>query len=108
MHSCWSGYFSSFPGLKLALKQLDAALRHAEILSLLATPKAGSELVLQWEAALGWGRHTQAILQHHDAITGTGGAACDAEYHLMLANATELSRQVIANATSHLAALTMK
>ena len=59
-------------------------------------------LVTKWEEALGWGRHTQGILQHHDAITGTGGGACDAEYHTMLRNATELCRQVIANTTSSL------
>ena len=73
VHSCWSGYFSSYPGLKLALRKLDSTLRHAEILSLLATPRASTASVDSWERALGWGRHTQAILQHHDAITGTGG-----------------------------------
>ena len=62
VHSCWSGYFSSFPGLKLAVRQLDAALRHAEAVALLATPTATDESVREWEAALGWGRHTQAIL----------------------------------------------
>jgi hypothetical protein len=34
-------------------------------------------VVDEWEAALGWGRHTAGILQHHDAVTGTGGSACD-------------------------------
>ena len=75
VHSCWSGYFSSFPALKLALRKLDAVLRHAEILSLLATSKAAPAVLEKWEEALGWGRHTQGILQHHDAITGTGGGA---------------------------------
>ena len=102
VHSCWSGYFSSFPALKLALRKLDAVLRHAEILSLLATPKAAPAMLEKWEAALGWGRHTQGILQHHDAITGTGGGACDAEYHQMLSNATRLCAEVLANATAEL------
>ena len=51
VHSCWSGYFSSFPALKLALRKLDAVLRHAEIMSLLATPKA-APAVLAAEAPL--------------------------------------------------------
>jgi hypothetical protein len=42
------------------------------------------------------------IMQHHDALTGTGGAACDLEFHTMLRNATELAEQVIANATAAL------
>jgi hypothetical protein len=53
VHSCWSGYFSSFPALKLALRHLDTALRHAEMLSLLATPRATTHLAA-WESALGW------------------------------------------------------
>eukprot|EP01050_Picozoa_sp_SAG11_P031648 SAG11_NODE_9927_length_869_cov_1.384416_1_plen_80_part_10 len=59
VHSCWSGYFSSFPALKLALRKLDAVLRHAEIMALLATPKAAAAVLERWEEALGWGRHTQ-------------------------------------------------
>ena len=102
VHSCWSGFFSSFPALKLALRQLDSSLRHAEMLSVMATPNASPAALGEWEAALGWGRHTQGILQHHDAITGTGGGACDVEYHLMLANATQLCRDVIANVTATL------
>ena len=100
VHSCWTGYYSSFPALKLAVRELDTALRHAEIASLLATPKAKAGEVQRWEAALGWGRHTQGIMQHHDALTGTGGATCDTEYHTMLANATQLCRNVVANASS--------
>jgi hypothetical protein len=104
--------------LKHALRKLDTSLRHAEIFAVLATAKAsgasdpfavvsgggsGSEGVEEaWEAALGWGRHTQGIMQHHDAITGTGGGACDAEYHNMIRNATILTDQVLANATAAL------
>lgn len=122
VHSCWTGYYSSFPALKYALRKLDTSLRHAEILAVLATARASaaadpfavaragqrggggvSETVGEaWEAALGWGRHTQGIMQHHDAITGTGGGACDAEYHNMIRNATFLTDQVIANATAAL------
>ena len=77
VHSCWTGYYSSFPALKYALRQLDTSLRHAEILAILATAKAkfkdgpnttGSKFDFDttsnnWEAALGWGRHTQGIMQ---------------------------------------------
>ena len=68
-----------------AYMTLARLLRHAEMLSLLATPKVDARQLGAWETALGWGRHSQGILQHHDAITGTGGSSCDAEYHLMLA-----------------------
>ena len=77
--NCWSGYFSSFPGLKRALRKLDPVLRHAEMLCVLATGLVPSSVLDAWEAALGWGRHTQSIMTHHDAITGTGGGACNAE-----------------------------
>ena len=114
VHSCWTGYYSSFPALKFALRKLDTSLRHAEILAVLATaymsPKEESNAATQalgfattvdkWEAALGWGRHTQGIMQHHDAITGTGGSACDVEYHNMIRNATVLTDQVLANASA--------
>lgn len=116
VHSCWTGYYSSFPALKYALRKLDTSLRHAEILAVLATAQAASKEANltsglngfgdtskasdKWEAALGWGRHTQGIMQHHDAITGTGGSACDVEYHNMISNATILTDQVLANATA--------
>jgi hypothetical protein len=77
--NCWSGYFSSFPNLKRSLRVLETTLRHAELLALLAASAAGDDVVAEWEIALGWGRHTAAILQHHDAVTGTGGSACNIE-----------------------------
>eukprot|EP01050_Picozoa_sp_SAG11_P005561 SAG11_NODE_397_length_9785_cov_3.709581_5_plen_275_part_00 len=45
-------------------------------------------------------------MQHHDALTGTGGGACDLEFHTMLSNATKLAEEVIANATAALIAPT--
>ena len=77
VHSCWTGYYSSFPALKYALRKLDTSLRHAEMLSVLATAtdaSAGSGE--EWEAALGWGRHTQGILQHHGECLQTGRRVC--------------------------------
>ena len=80
--NCWTGFFSSFPALKHATRKLEHTLRHAEILSLLATSAGVSDAtVAQWELALGWGRHTSGIMQHHDALTGTGGSSCDLEFH---------------------------
>jgi hypothetical protein len=90
--NCWSGYFTSFPTLKRSLRVLESTLRQAEILALLAAPKVTKgtsqeggvittgTTTAEWEVALGWGRHTSAILQHHDAVTGTGGGACNIEY----------------------------
>lgn len=110
--NCWSGYYSTFPTLKRLLRVLEGTLRHAEMLAILAAGKpdgpsssSSDGSVSRWEAALGWGRHTAAILQHHDAITGTGGPACNVEYIQMLVNATFLCEQVIANTTSVLLGL---
>ena len=104
--NCWSGYFSSFPALKRGVRKLAHKLREAELFSLLATQSgAGDGRVRGWEAALAWGRHTSAILQHHDAVTGTGGGSCNQEYHAMLHNATALALAVTANSTATLAGI---
>ena len=104
--NCWSGYFSSFTALKRGVRKLAHKLREAELFSVLATQGgADEETVHGWEAALAWGRHTSGILQHHDAVTGTGGAACNAEYHAMLRNATALALEVTANSTASLAGI---
>ena len=104
LYNCWSGYFSTFPTLKRMLRVLEGQLRHAEMLAMFATQNADGAApppaMHGWEAALGWGRHTAGILQHHDAITGTGGPACNVEYVQMLRNSSCLSQQVIANATA--------
>ena len=97
LRNCWTGYFSSFPTLKRALKVLQSRLRHAELMALLTENDAAPPK--RWEALMGWGRHTAGILQHHDAITGTGGPSCNVEYLAMLANATKFSEKVVAEAT---------
>ena len=93
-------YFSSFPNLKRSLRVLESTLRHAELLALLAAATVRDEgAVATWEAALGWGRHTVAILQHHDAVTGTGGDACNAEYahlfYLFLVTMSKCSTTIV-------------
>ena len=88
-HSYWTGFYGTRPGLKTALRRAEAALHAANWLFVLAHASAHHGAV-RWLAVrwhLGMERHDEhlhaafetltqcrravALLQHHDAITGT-------------------------------------
>lgn len=101
-HSFWTGFYSSHPHIKGSTRMAGRLLRSAEVMHAVAalrTPSASSKSA---EAAaqqkLQQLRETVALMQHHDANTGTSKAAVVANYEELLANASAGARDVLATA----------
>lgn len=72
----WTGYYTTRPFIKLMIRDLENHLRNSEILFTLAFNRAGRRS-MDFGASyhqLTKARKNLAILQHHDAITGTSRA----------------------------------
>ncbi|XP_049770177.1 alpha-mannosidase 2 isoform X3 [Schistocerca cancellata] len=108
----WSGYFTTRPYWKLLDRELEAALRSAEILYAVAlaaarrppTSSAPSNssvmrrLLERDFERLVRARRSLALFQHHDAIAGTSKAFVMHDYALKLFEAIQDATQVTARA----------
>ncbi len=73
--SYWSGFYTSKPSQKLLVREQEASLRVFEVGNSLFPDLAGN-----LSSALELSRNTSALLQHHDAITGTSYPECYEDY----------------------------
>jgi len=84
-HEWWSGYFTSRPTLKGAVRAAEATLRNSELLAAQAMqmglPLNASDLWSKLDRL----RQSVAVTQHHDAITGTEQQAVTEDYLKLLA-----------------------
>ena len=81
MPACWdAGYFTSRPSTKLLSRVASGYLRAARQLQLAAPHPAASMPSLQQLT------QTVALLQHHDAITGTDRFVVNQDYRRLLAS----------------------
>ena len=80
----WSGFYSSKPAQKLLVREHEAMLKSLEVLNALL-PSESEEMAESLEL----GRNTSALLQHHDAITGTSFPPAFDDYNIRLNNAME-------------------
>ena len=88
----WSGFYTSKPAQKLLVRQHEARLKSLEVLS--AFHPCTSEVMTE---SLELGRNTSALLQHHDAITGTSYSPAFDDYNVRLNNAMEVNDGSIAS-----------
>ena len=80
----WSGFYSSKPAQKLLVRRHEAILKSLEVLSAFNQAEMfGTTLEL--------GRNTSALLQHHDAITGTGFPPAFDDYNKRLNYAMDVN-----------------
>lgn len=63
-HKFWTGYFTSRPNLKRAVRESSAFFQIAKQLVALGLPQEGFERLQTFAEAMG-------LLQHHDAVSGT-------------------------------------
>lgn len=89
--SYWSGFYTSKPALKLLARQQEASLRSLEVLNSLFP-----YLVSSISPDLQLSRNTTALLQHHDAITGTSYSESYDSYNCQLKAALEGGSKAIA------------
>lgn len=88
--SYWSGFYTSKPAQKLLVREQEASLHAVEILNAL-NPNLASNL----SESLNVVRNTSALLQHHDAITGTSFPSCYSDYNERLMKALDIGNDVI-------------
>lgn len=89
--SYWSGFYTSKPAQKLLVREQEASLSALEQINALF-PYLSSNI----SASLALARNTSALLQHHDAITGTSYPGCYADYLQRLQNALSIGGKAIA------------
>lgn len=96
MNAYWTGYFTSRPALKLHMKYASNLATVAKQLTVLAGggPSAAHRLRPLKEAL--------AILQHHDAITGTCKQYVADDYHRMLWQGIGQAQEVVADCLQRL------
>lgn len=87
----WSGFYSSKPAQKLLVREHEAKLKSLEVLNALS-PSTGEEIAMSLEL----GRNTSALLQHHDAITGTSYPPAFDDYNTRLDTAVRMNDGSIA------------
>lgn len=85
--SYWSGFYTSKPAEKLLVREQEASLRVLEMTNSIF-PNLASSLSTNLQVA----RNTSALLQHHDAITGTSYTQCYNDYVSRLIRALDLGR----------------
>ena len=73
--SYWSGFYTSKPTQKLLVRQQEASLRALQTMNSLFP-----NLTINISAGIELSRNTSALLQHHDAITGTSFPSCYDDY----------------------------
>jgi lysosomal alpha-mannosidase len=88
----WSGFYTSKPAQKLLVREHEAMLKSLEVLNALH-PVVSEEMTQSVEL----GRNTSALLQHHDAITGTSYPSAFDDYNVRLNNAMKINNESIAN-----------
>ena len=89
LYGYWSGFFTSKPGQKLMVRELEATLQAFEALHAFYP-------FLESESALSLARNTSALLQHHDGITGTSFPPAFDDYNDRLGVALGEADQMIA------------
>ena len=89
--SYWSGFYTSKPAQKLLVRELEASLHALEQINALH-PDLASGLA----DSLSLVRNTSALLQHHDAITGTSYPDCYSDYNQRLERALGVGTAAIA------------
>ena len=88
----WSGFYTSKPAQKLLVREHEAKLKSLEVLNALQ-PSKSEEMAPSLEV----GRNTSALLQHHDAITGTSFPPAFDDYNVRLNKAMEVNDNSIAD-----------
>lgn len=89
--SYWSGFYTSKPAQKLLVREQEASLHALEQINALY-PQLSSSM----SDSLNLARNTSALLQHHDAITGTSYPACYSDYNERLNNALRVGSEALA------------
>ena len=87
----WSGFYTSKPAQKLLVREQEASLHALEQINMLYP-----DLAVNLSASLSLVRNTSALLQHHDAITGTSYPGCYADYNKRLQDALSIGSSAIA------------
>ena len=87
----WSGFYTSKPAQKLLVREQESSLHALEQINALH-PHLYSSL----SETLNLARNTSALLQHHDAITGTSYPGCYEDYNLRLLKALRVGNDAIA------------
>lgn len=88
--SYWSGFYTSKPSQKLLVREQEASLHALEWINALH-PNLSAEL----SDNLNLARNTSALLQHHDAITGTSYPDCYEDYNKRLVKALAVGNDAI-------------
>ena len=84
--SYWSGFYTSKPAQKLLVRKQEASLKNLEVLN-----SYFPYLYHNISDVLELNRNTSALMQHHDAITGTSFPVCYADYNTRLQRALDLA-----------------
>ena len=116
--SFWTGFYASRPTIKRLVRTAEAAVISAQLLYMLAKARLTSDrqrlgkeaprsvhdqhLVASWFETLVRCRRSVAIVQHHDAITGTMRSNVLADYLAMLRDAQSRALVVAAAAAARL------
>ena len=90
--SYWSGFYTSKPSQKLLVRNQEASLKALEVLN-----SYFPQLYPNISDVVQLSRNTSALLQHHDAITGTSYLACYIDYNMRLQRALDLASNSIGN-----------
>jgi len=92
MNAYWTGYFTSRPSLKLHIKHASNLLTASKQLSVLS--KIDRKLALAQLRPL---KEAVALMQHHDAITGTCKQYVADDYHDILSKGMYAAQQLLSD-----------
>lgn len=96
-HAYWTGYFTSRPTFKGLVRQTSNLLQACKQIQT-ATTRRRSSLLYQFQ-------RSQAIAQHHDAVTGTAKQHVSNDYSLRLSQGICDCYEMISDSYSHLLSL---
>ena len=89
--SYWSGFYTSKPSQKLLVRAQEASLHALEVINALHP-----NLSIELRDSLNLARNTSALLQHHDAVTGTSYPDCYVDYNKRLEKALAVGSEATA------------
>ena len=98
-HRAWTGFYSGYPNLKRLSGEVEQLVNTADVmhaLSLFNSQELGRE-VTAWMA---WSRRQASIMQHHDALPGTGYPFNNADYIYRLKESRRLAYNVLSEAVA--------
>ena len=96
-HRAWTGFYSGYPNLKRLSGEVEQLVNTADVMHALSLFNS-QEFDREVTAWMTWSRRQASIMQHHDALPGTGYPFNNADYIYRLKESRRLAYSVLSEA----------